>query len=209
MLKNEQSSSYLALCAFTAQMIAHLEYTEISDPLYIVQMLLQPMIDSQGHAILDALLKIIHGSDEYDDDEEDDVERLLGCKRVNNEDAQVLCKRLFADDKFECLVQQGAAIVLLLRLKSFLKDLYGITETKIFSYRKDSTAFIKEKCSCSNRRLVFNHNLPLLTGSASACNTHQVSSLKQYYEFRRLLRSEYGSEDIIHGMEAGDVVFDE
>ena len=190
---NETLSSSLALCMFSAQVLAHLEYTEFVDPMYILHTLVHPIIDIQGREILDNLLKIVHVEDDFDDDQEDPIEKLFGSQRkTKNTEKQELCSRLFSNNKFETLVEKAAGIVLMLRLKVFLTTYYGITEEKLIAFGNDSTAFLKDKCSSSNRNAIFSHDLLAFQSSLTDDPKAKVIALlKQHIEFRRLMRDQF------------------
>ena len=204
---DEMPSPSLDLCVFSAQILAHLEYTELADPLYLLQVLVHPLIDMQGREILDRLLKIVHTDDDFDDDQDDPIEKIFGSQRKSSDiEKQELCNRLFANSKFEVLIEKASAIVLLLRLKIFLKTYYGISEEKIIAFGNDSAAFMKDKCSSSNRCAIYSQTLPATTKDLK---TKAVGYLKQHIEFRRLMRDEIGIRAEPTGLIEEGLVLDE
>lgn len=191
--------SELALCAFTAQILAHLEYNEMIDPLFIIHYLVQPFVEVRGDSLLDMLTKVVckGGEDDNCNGGEDEVELMVNSSSKRSGKDKKLVETLFCNESFEDLVLQTGAIVLLLRLKSFLMKVYSISETKLNEYAKsEGPSAMKEKCCVSSKSIIFNHSLPILkisnhqNGSEKDRSRHSMNVLEQYAEFRRLMRTE-------------------
>lgn len=143
----------LDLLSFASQILAHLPYTAVGDPLFIIHKL-DSIVTLQGAELIDRFASVLRtvglGEDALDELNvgEDALERAAKSKfpsRTN--EATLLSKEKFDFARFTRLCNEGAALILLLRLKSFLRRLFNLSESRMQEY--DPTAKGKHVVLCS------------------------------------------------------------
>ena len=195
--QSEDTSNYLAkdpsLLSFAAQILAHLPYNTASDPLYIVYYL-SSIIVIQGQHVTDLLTQFLrqHGvlsRDDLDDSAtiEDAFEKAASSKFPSRtQEARPLSMRDFDVKRFAQLVHDGTVISLLLRLKCFLCKNYNLSEARCLEYEPNEKGRLCEKgISPLLSSDVFNATITVTTEPFD-----KDLLLRQYAEFRRLLRQE-------------------
>lgn len=91
------------------------------------------------------------------------------------------------------LCGEAAALILLLRLKSFLRKLYNLSETRCLEYDPTSKDRIGEKgISKTEFFKAFDASIPMAMHSQKAVD--KDSLIRQYAEFRRLMRDETSAD---------------
>lgn len=181
----------LGLLSFVSQILAHLPYSSASDPLYIIHTI-NSMVNLQGSQILEqfaALLRPVglSSSDEYDETnwEEDALERAAREKfPTRTHEAKELSTGTFDTKAFEKLCCDGTALVLLLRLKNHLKQLYHISDARILEYDPNS----KDRSSDKNLMKAdmtkpFDGSISFGDRKGSAGTASLDSLIRQYAEF--------------------------
>ena len=191
----------LPLLSFASQVLAHLPYSVASDPLYIIHDI-SSTIALQGADLIDRLERFLRpyglaGKDEYDESnlEEDDLE--IAAKRKiphHSKESTPLLQPGFDMTTFSRMCGEAASMCLLLRLKSFLRRAYNLSESRILGFDPEAKERIAEKASFRNTNYVFDSKLHLRSLSAIASDSELDSLIRQYAEFRQLMRAESASE---------------
>jgi len=202
----------LPLLCYASQILAHLPYTASMDPLFIIYHV-SNVIAVHGEPLLDRITHFLgpHSTEnadmadeDYDDGnlEEDDLEKAAKSKVPSRtKAASVLGKQKFVLSTFAELCAEAAAMVLLIRLKNFLKKAYSLSEARCMEYNPND----KEKISDKNINLP--EEIPMFNSEIEGfINDSAVNSVKQrspysssalnkdalicaYAEFRRLMRT--------------------
>jgi cohesin loading factor subunit SCC2 len=195
----------LPLLSFAAQMLAHLPYNTASDPLFIIHHV-SSTAAIQGAETLDRLSCFLRdyglsGPDEFDDHNtnEDVLEKAAkGKVPSRKKEVAVVNKASFDAERFAMLCGEASAIVLLLRLKLFLRKVYHLSETRCLEYSPDAKERICDKgVSTPADMPLFNGSLEMraIEGAKAPHKTFEKDALiRQYAEFRRLMRSEHGAD---------------
>ena len=195
----------LPLLSFAAQVLAHLPYSTASDPLFIIYHI-SAIAALQGAQLLDRLSSFLRkyglsSPDELDEHNtgEDALERAAKGKCPSRKkEVAVINTRPFDVLRFSELCGQGSALVLLLRLKAFLRKTYNLSETRCLEYSPDAKERIDKGISAPVDMPVFNASLALCAKGETAASSTDVDKdalIRQYAEFRKLMRSEQGSSD--------------
>jgi cohesin loading factor subunit SCC2 len=187
----------LPLLSFAAQVLAHLPYNVASDPLYIIHHI-SSTVALQGADLLDRLSSLLRpyglsSSDEYDESNtgEDDLERAaIRNTPTHAKEATPLMQPDFDTKGFAELCGEAAAITLLLRLKTFLRRAYNLTESRILGYDPEAKERIADKVSVKLSSLIFRSSIPMKTFSSDAKDIDMDALILQYSEFRKLMRAE-------------------
>jgi cohesin loading factor subunit SCC2 len=188
--QKKQSTREVALLGFTAEILASLPYTTSADPLVIIHQI-RRMVSLQGEQLIDRFADILRhvglaSLDEYDDRNasEDALERAAMSKLPSQTpEAATLSKEGFDMPNFTQLCQAAVAMTLLLRLKRYLKQLYNLSETRCLEFNpNDKDRLVEKIISKSEIKVPFD---------AKAAGTTDADTLiRQYGEFRRLMREE-------------------
>jgi cohesin loading factor subunit SCC2 len=189
----------LSLLSFTAQVLAHLPYNVASDPLFIIHHL-SGMTAIQGAQLLDRLSSFLRPyqlttADELDNNVSEDIlekaakskspSRKKEISRINGAD--------FDLEKFSNLLGEACAMVLLLRLKTFLRKVYKFSELRCLEYSPEAKEVQKHLHPPENMP-VFNASLEMATTAKRGGKCHDVDALiRLYAEFRILMRAEQSS----------------
>lgn len=194
----------LPLLSFAAQVLAHLPYNTASDPLFIIHHL-SGTAAIQGAQLLDRLSSFLQeydlsGSDELDNNHAEDLlERAAKSKSPSrNKEISAINDSNFDVQHFSELCGEACSLVLLLRLKSFLRKIYNLSLTRCLEYSPDA----KERVG-DNKHVtvptdvpVFNASLEMTKASRGKNKSHDKDALiRQYAEFRKLMREEQSSSD--------------
>jgi cohesin loading factor subunit SCC2 len=190
----------LALLSFVSQILAHLEYRSADDPLFIIHEITS-MVTLQGAETLDKMAAVLRkvglaSSDECDDDIaiEDALERASRSKfpsRTN--EAHPLAANSFDMPQFVSLCQDGMAFGLVLRLKSFLRRAYNLSETRCLEYDPSATERICDKgAPKAVTSKPFNASVPQVLHATGRVDIDAL--IRQYAEFRQLMREENNVE---------------
>jgi cohesin loading factor subunit SCC2 len=186
----------LALLSYASQVLAHLPYNRSDDPLFIIHKI-NSIITLQGYQILERFADILRpvglaSGDELDDTNvsEDSLERAARSKFPSRtKEANVLSSRAFDTKPFEELCNQGASLILLLRLKGFLRRLYNLSETRCLEYNPS----VKDKHldkGVHKSDCLEPFDSSLIIGSVGGAGGSIDTLIRQYAEFRRMMREE-------------------
>jgi cohesin loading factor subunit SCC2 len=188
----------LDLLSFSSQVLAHLPYNSVGDPLFIIYHI-SSTIAFQGSQLLDRLADVLRPVGLASDDEldetnvgEDALERAAKTKfPKNTQEAKALGSKDFDSKTFMTLCRDGAALTLLLRLKSHLRALYNLTETRCLEYDPLAKERICDKgVSKTDVRKPFVAQLHM---NSKPKKSDIDSLIRQYADFRRLMREESAS----------------
>jgi cohesin loading factor subunit SCC2 len=205
---NKMGAVELPLLSFAAQVLAHLPYNVASDPLYIIHHI-SSTVALQCADLLDRLSSLLRpyglsSIDEYDESNtgEDDLERAATRNiPTHAKEATPLLQPNFDAKGFAELCGEAAAITLLLRLKTFLRRAYNLTESRILGYDPEAKERIADKVSVKSSSLVFQSSIPMKTFSSDAEDIDMDALILQYSEFRKLMRAEAITETRYSGSE--------
>jgi len=191
----------LALLSFSVQVLAHLPFSAAADPLYIIHCI-SSMLALQGPDLLDRLASFLRpyglaSSDEMDENNlaEDQLE--IAARRNTPRHAKETT-RLLEDDfdaqSFLVLCCDAGALVLILRLKDYLKRCYSLSESRCLEYNPDAKERMSEKViSRVNASTEFDASLPLRQDDVNA-SLDLDGMIKIYAEFRQRMRAEASSD---------------
>mmetsp|Transcript_18890 Transcript_18890/g.28024 ORF Transcript_18890/g.28024 Transcript_18890/m.28024 type:complete len:201 (-) Transcript_18890:101-703(-) len=163
-------------------MLAHLPYRDISDPVFLIVSLLQPIIDVQGQTVLEKICDVLGENIEDDNTCEAHVmvNKIRSSKKGSNMD----------DVQLDQLGREAASVSLLLRLKAYLIKSFGISEAKLRS-NEGSNNF---NTACSNTNsAIFNIDGTCTMepqapkAKAKTRGSDQMVALSQFAEFRHLI----------------------
>lgn len=185
----------IGLLAFSSQILAHLPYTSLEDPLFIIHNI-GAIVAFQGHLILDRLALVLQrvGLASHDDlDEsnssEDALERAAKAKfPKNTKEAGAIRRKEFDMESFIRLCRAGAGLTLLLRLKAYLRTLYGLSEARCLEYDPNLKERLSDKFFCRSQGIPPFDTRIFLENSSKEKDVDSL--IRQYAEFRRLMREE-------------------
>ena len=189
----------LALLSFAAQILAHLPYTTAGDPLYVVHSI-SSILTLQGFQTLDKFADFLRpyglsSSDALEEaniEEEDALEVAARSKFPSRtQQAQPLSSKQFDMSGFVDLCHDGAALTLLLRLKSFLMEEYKISNSRLLEF--DPSAKERTQPITAKREGHFDGSLDALWTSGTATNKDAL--IRGYAELRVLFRAENSMTD--------------
>ena len=164
------------------------------------------IIALQGPQILDQFASILRpaglsSNDEYDEinTKEDALELAARSKFPSRtEEARSLSSEKLDLPKFVELCQHGAALVLLLRLKSFLRRLYNLSEIRCLEYDPSAKErFFEKGIGKAEFSKLFDASVPefQIQRSKTSNDIDKNALIRQYAEFRQLMREESTSEN--------------
>ena len=176
----------LPLLAFASEILAHLPYTSLNDPLFIVYNS-SCITALDGQSIINHFAELLGGDLCDPNSEEDDIER-----------AAKKNKRKFDPKEFELepksaefgqLCVNACRILPLLQLKDFLRRAYNLSEARITEYVPSEKERIHEKgVSIGDSIPAFSCNFePVFDGQQ---NINWNNAAKIYTAFRILMRDE-------------------
>lgn len=203
--KVQTSSSALdfPLLSFASQILAHLPYTTAGDPLLIIHHI-SLIVALQGAQVVDQFADLLRpfglsSSDKYDEANAsvDALERASRSKFPSRtQEARPMSLKDFDMSGFLELCGEAAALILLLRLKTFLRNLYNLSETRCLEYDPASKDPIGQKgISKAQLAKLFDSSIPMAMHSQTSQTTVDRDTLiRQYAEFRRLMREETSTD---------------
>jgi len=205
---SDNSDSFLCkipLLCFAAEIVAHLPYNHLADVLFIVHQI-SGSISVDGNEFMMRFADFLqpYGLTNEDGDltEMDVIEKAASSKKPSTKKA-LKCMRNddFDESKFANLCAEASALVLLLRLKLFLRQEYsGVTETRLREYLPNEKEKISDRgISAIVTNSMFNANIPSSFKTDSK-SFDKDALIRQYAEFRRLMRG----NDEFHSAEDTD-----
>ena len=192
----------LPLLSFAAQVLAHLPYNTASDPLFIIHHL-SGTAAIQGAQLLDRLSSFLRqyglsSSDELDNNHGEDALELAAKAKSpsRNKEISAINNADFDVDQFAELCGEACAIVLLLRLKLFLRKVYNLSETRCLEYSPDAKERIcdQKHISAPADMPMFNASLEMNSQKKKSKSHDKDALIRQYAEFRKLMRAEQSAD---------------
>jgi cohesin loading factor subunit SCC2 len=199
--KEKVSSKDLSLLSFAAQILAHLPYNTTGDPLFIVHTI-SNQVTLQGLQILDKLASMLRpyglaSSDNLEETNagEDALEVAARCKFPSRtHHALPLSSEDFDVAGFADLCRDGAALSMLLRLKSFLCSSYNLSAIRVLEYDPNAKERLCEKGIAKPKFTTpFNGSLEEVTTNGIV---HKDALIRVYAEFRQMMREENKFADV-------------
>ncbi|GKY98749.1 hypothetical protein MPSEU_000831200 [Mayamaea pseudoterrestris] len=194
--KNTKSTrTDFPLLGFSSQVLAHLSYNTVTDPLFIIHSI-GSIVGFQGPHVLDRLAALLRpvglaSEDELDETNasEDVLERAAKTKfPKNTKEAKAILANSFDMVAFAELCQAGAGLALLLRLKGYLRQLYNLSEARCLEYDPNAKERPNDKNISKNQTLPpFDAHLD---ASQKATSGDVDAVIRQYADFRVLMREE-------------------
>jgi cohesin loading factor subunit SCC2 len=189
-LKSSKPASNLPLLGFTAEILAYLPYTVATDPLFIIHQI-GSLVSLQGEQVIDHLAECLRpvglaSDDIYDDRNasEDDLERAARSKFPSKtSEAASLNDENFDMTNFIRLCQAAVTMSLLLRLKAYLRQIYGLSEARCIAYDPNEKEKVGEK-SISKTSTTVRFDASIVP------KPDLDNMIKQYATFRVLMREE-------------------
>jgi len=184
----------LSLLSFAAQILAHLPYSSADDPLFIIHKL-SSISALQGDQILEKFNELLpktqHSEDDWDDENEDSLERAAITKFPGRtKAAQPLTDGNYDLRSFAKHCQTSASFTLLMRLKAYLQKMYRLSDLRCIEYDPKGKERIADRsCHRIENPPPFDASLPAGLGNTSAA-PNVDSLIRQYAEFRKAFRDE-------------------
>lgn len=180
----------LPLLAFASEILAHLPYTALNDPLFIIYHS-SCITALDGQSIINEFARLLGGDMCDPNSGEDDIEIAAKKKGAfQPKDFDLESKT----EEFAQLCVNASPIIFLLQLKSFLRRAYNLSEARISEYVPSEKERIHEKgVSISDSIHPFSCNMNPIFDSAK--NIDWDSAINVYCKFRRLMR-DIESEDV-------------
>lgn len=190
-------SDDLFLLSFVAQILAYLPYCVATDPLFIIHKI-DSMVTLNGGQILERLAAVLRpiglsSSDELDDVNfaEDSLERAARSKFPSRtQEAKALSSKDFDDQAFSRFCRAGSALALLLRLKAFFRQLYNLSEARILEFDPNAKEVVAEKGVARSQNAKNFDASVAMDGESRHGRVNTDALIRQYAEFRRLMREE-------------------
>jgi cohesin loading factor subunit SCC2 len=188
----------VSLLCFVAEILAHLPYNTAMDPLFIIYHV-SSVAALQGGQLSDRLAAFLRpfglsGNDEFDESNagEDSLERAAQSKTpCRHKEATPISGKGFKLKEFAELCAEAAAIALLLRLKSFLRKVYSLSETRCLEYTPDAKERPFDKNISKPEKMPrFDASIPLAVATDKDGKIYKDALIRQYAEFRRSMRNE-------------------
>lgn len=183
------------LLSFVSEVLASLPYQSITDPLFLIHYI-SDIISLQGQQMRDRFADFLrpHGlanKDEFDDTiaEEDLLEIIARNKLpLRSEEAKVLASAEFNMDHFGRLCQEGFLLVLLIRLKTFLRSRYNLSSARCLEFDPNAKERPSDKVLGKANVL---KDFDLCRSIDKVSFDDGDSIIRQYALFRRCLREEH------------------
>ena len=203
----DASMASLMLLSYTSQVLAYLPYSVASDPLYIIYYI-SSNIALQGADLLDNFAAFLRpyglaSSDELDEVNAEEDELEVAAKTHFPHPAksvEALTKPTVNFDTlgFSKLCSEAGCLILLLRLKSFLRETYNLSEARCVAFNPDKKEIGEKPISKSSTSSVFDSKLQTFSNRQRDSIEGKLDSMiLQYAEFRRLMRSEVNNATLL------------
>lgn len=196
----ENSSSFLCripLLSFTAEIIAHLPYNHLGDVLFIVHHV-SGNIAMEGNDFMMRFAEFLYpfgltNNEDGDLTEEDIIEKAARGKSSSQKNVlKIIQSKKFDISKFADMCAEASVMVLLLRLKLHLRQAYsGVTEVRLREYLPNEKEKITDRGASPLAEMSrFNADIPK-PYKVDGQTFDKGALIKQYSEFRRLMRGNY------------------
>lgn len=207
----DSSMTSLMLLSYTSQVLAYLPYNYASDPLYIIYYI-SSNIALQGADLLDNFAEFLRpfglaSADELDEVNAEEDELEMAVKRFSTHPAKNVPAFSKPFDKlgFAKLCSEAGCLILLLRLKTFLRETYNLSETRCIGFNPDKKEVGEKPTSKSSTSSIFDSKLPTYSSShGDESNDILDAMIIQYAEFRRLMRSEVNNASLLDDESGAD-----
>ena len=174
----------LPLLAFASEILAHLPYTALNDPLLIIYHS-SCITALDGQTIINQFAELLGGDLCDPNSGEDGLECATKTGNFDPKDFGLKSKK--STDLFGQLCVNACRILPLLHLKSFLRKGYNISESRMTEYVPSEKERIHEKgVSISDSTPAFSCNLDPIFDTEQQINWHNASKI--YTSFRLLMR---------------------
>lgn len=174
----------LPLLAFASEILAHLPYTALNDPLLIIYHS-SCITALDGQTIINQFAELLGGDLCDPNSGEDGLECATKTGNFDPKDFGLKSKK--STDLFGQLCVNACRILPLLHLKSFLRKGYNIGESRMTEYVPSEKERIHEKgVSISDSTPAFSCNLDPIFDTEQQINWHNASKI--YTSFRLLMR---------------------
>jgi len=196
---DDSSTTDLMLLSYTSQVLAYLPYSVVSDTLFIIHYITSN-IAAQGEDLLDKFAVFLRpygfaSKDELDElnAEEDELE--LSAKLHYPHPAKSLeffsvPNAPFDKSGFSKLCSEAGCLILLLRLKRFLRETYNLSEARCLEFNPNAKDAVEKPILKSSTSSVFDSKLPTQSQKKKDGDDFLDAMILQYAEFRCLMRSE-------------------
>lgn len=194
----------MSLLSFAAQILAYLPFNSVFCPLFI-QHRITSIVALSGPLLQDRLAAFLRpyglsSSDELDETNEEEDTLELAAKSSapsRSKEASPLNAENFEWPAFIQLCKEASALALLLRLKTFLKRRYNLSDSRCMQYNPDS----KEKSrggfiSRSDSVAPFDSTI-LSVGENSMIHGDEDRIIHSYCSFRQAMREEATIDEIL------------
>jgi cohesin loading factor subunit SCC2 len=193
----------LDLVSFTSQVIAYLPYGFPSDVLYVIYYANQT-VALHGDALLDSLASLLRpyglaSEDALDEVNADEDKLEEAAKRHvphHAKEATSLLEESFDTKEFTKLCTEAGCLILLLRLKTFLMQVYGLNEARCLEFDPQKKNVMEKSIARSSTSAVFESKLPMQGMAMCDGNEYLDAAIFQYAEFRQLMRSDVAASHI-------------
>ena len=178
-------ANQLPLLAFASEILAHLPYSALNDPLFIVYHT-SCITALDGQTIINQFAELVGGDMCDPNAEEDDIE-------IKQRKGNFLPKDFRLEDKgaeFGQLCVNACRILPLLQLKNFLRKAYNLKESRMTEYVPSEKERINEKgISISDSITPFSCNFaPIFDGDGDKKKIRWAYAARIYTQFRVLMR---------------------
>lgn len=174
----------LPLLAFASEILAHLPYTALNDPLLIIYHS-SCITALDGQSIIHQFAKLLGGDSCDPNTGEDDLERATKKGKFDPKDFGLKSKK--KADLFSQLCVNACRILPLLQLKQFLRKAYNISEARMMEYVPSEKERVHEKgVSLSELTPAFSCNFDPIFDAEKKINWDNASKI--YTSFRLLMR---------------------
>jgi cohesin loading factor subunit SCC2 len=198
--KVDSSMATLKLLSYTSQVLAYLPYNVASDPLYIIYYI-SSNIALQGADLLDNFAAFLRpyglaSTDELDEVNAEEDELEMAAKSDSLHPAKYVpslskWKSQFDKLGFSKLCSEAGCLIMLLRLKTFLRETYNLSETRCLGFNPDKKEIGEKPILKSSTSSIFDSKLPTYSKIHNDESGDLLDAMIiQYAEFRRLMRSE-------------------
>ncbi|KAG7341962.1 sister chromatid cohesion C-terminus-domain containing protein [Nitzschia inconspicua] len=205
--KEQEWPADLELLSYTSQVLAYLPYGYPSDVLFVIHRS-DAIITRTGNDLLEKISLFLQdcgllSEDNFAGDEKGDIIALAAKRHVPHhaKEATALLDSSFDVIKFAKLCNEAGCIILLLRLKSFLQHLYGLSESRCHQFDPNKKT-AEKPITKSSTSSVFTSKLPLQGKKIDDTNDLLDAAIFQCEEFRQLMRSEHKQIAIVMEEEA-------
>jgi cohesin loading factor subunit SCC2 len=192
----------LPFLCYVSQILAHLPYNASMDPLFIIYHVSNAII-VHGEPLLYRIARflaphyaVVGKAEDREDEDVDILEEAAKSKApCRTKAARVFESPNFDLEVFAQLCTKAASIILLIRLKQFLKKVYSLSETRCMEYAPNDKERISDRSINTPEEMpVFNNKFePCIQNSLpNSCQTSSATKkdalIHVYAEFRHLMR---------------------